>query len=192
MIGFFAKAARILAVATLGVVVSNAAEASSWKVDPARSQIGFSGTQTGERFQGKFGRYQATIDFDPAAPEGGHAVIAIELGSATTGDKQRDQALPGEDWFDVSRFPTATFEAKRFVAKGGNAYEAQGTLSLRGVSRDLVLPFTLDTKDGVAHAKGHVDLLRNAYGVGQNAWSSDAYVAFAVGVDIDLIATAAP
>jgi len=187
-----AEAVRIAAVAALAVVVSNAAEAASWKVDPARSQIGFSGTQTGERFQGKFGRYQATIDFDPAAPAGGHAVIAIELGSATTGDKPRDQALPGEDWFDVSRFPTATFEAKRFVGKGGNAYEAQGTLSLRGISHDLVLPFTLDVQDGVAHAKGHVDLMRNAYGVGQNAWSSDAYVGFAVGVDIDLIATTGP
>ncbi|ABD87875.1 YceI family protein [Rhodopseudomonas palustris] len=185
----FAKAARILAVVALGAAVTDAAEAASWKVDPARSQIGFSGTQTGEHFQGKFSRYQATIDFDPAQPDSGHALILVELGSANTGDKQRDQALPGEDWFDVARFPTATFEAKRFVGKGGNAYEAQGTLSLHGISRDLVLPFTLDVENGTAHAKGHVELLRNAFGVGQNAWNSDAYVGFAVGVDIDLIAT---
>jgi hypothetical protein len=51
------------------------------------------------------------------------------------------------------------------------------------------LPFTLEFKDGVAHAKGHVDLMRNLFGVGQNAWATDEYVGFPVGIDVDLIAT---
>lgn len=180
---------RIVAVALLGVAVSDAATATTWKVDPARSHIGFSGVQTGEPFQGRFESFQATIDFDPAKPDDGRALIVIDLATAKTGDSQRDEALPGEDWFNISRFPTARFEVKHFVAKGGNAYEALGTLSVRNISRDVVLPFTLDVTDGVAHAKGHVDLMRNVFGVGQNAWSTDAYVSFPVGVDIDLTAT---
>jgi polyisoprenoid-binding protein YceI len=179
----------LIAAGLLLLLSFGAARAASWTVDPARSHISFSGTQTGAAFQGHFTRYQASIDFDPASPEAGHALIVIDLASATTGDPQRDQALPGADWFDVKRFPSARFEVRKFVARGGNAYEADGTLTLRDMSHDLALPFTLDIKDGVAHAKGHVDLRRDAYGVGQGSWNSDAYVGFPVGVDIDLTAT---
>jgi polyisoprenoid-binding protein YceI len=182
-------AGRFIAAAALCFAAFCPANAATWKVDPSRSRIGFSGTQTGMPFEGRFESYQATIDFDPAKPENGHALIIIDLLGAKTGDRQRDEALPSEEWFDVKKFPKARFEVKHFAAKGGNAYEAQGTLSLRNVNRDLVLLFTLDIKDGVAHAKGHVELLRNNFGVGQNAWSSDAYVAYPVGVDIDLVAT---
>ncbi len=163
--------------------------ASPWKVDPARSHIGFAGTQTGEGFKGAFAKYEATIDFDPANPDAGHAVILIDMASARTGDPQRDEAMPGDDWFDVGHFPKAKFEVKKFISKGANAYEADGTLSIRNISRDVVLPFTFDIKDGVAHAKGHVELMRNLFGVGQNAWASDEYVGFPVVVDVDLTAT---
>jgi polyisoprenoid-binding protein YceI len=185
--------AALRALLALGfVTAAMPASAASWKIDPARSRIGFSGTQTGEPFKGQFGRFDATIEFDPAQPDAARATIVINLAAAKTGDSQRDEALPSEDWFDVSRFPTARFEAKRFIAKGGNAYEAAGTLSLRGISRDVVLPFTLDIRDGVAHAVGHLDLMRNLFGVGQNAWSTDTYVGFSVGVDVELTASALP
>lgn len=180
---------RVLFASVACLLTASAANAATWKVDTAKSLIGFSGTQTGQAFQGSFSNYTATIDFDPAAPEQGHALIVIDLASATSGDPQRDQALPGEDWFDVAQFPKATFEGQHFVAKGGDAYEVTGTLSLRNVSREITMPFTLDIKDGIAHATGHVDLLRNVFGVGQNAWATDAYVGFPVEVKIDLVAT---
>jgi polyisoprenoid-binding protein YceI len=150
--------------------------ASSWKVDPARSRIGFSGTQTGQAFKGQFTNYQATIEFDPANLGAGHALIVLNLAGAKTGDIQRDEALPGEDWFDVGHFPKANFEVNKFTSKGANAYEAHGTLSIRKFSRDVVLPFTLEIKDGIAHAKGHLDLMRNLFGIGQNGWATDEYV----------------
>jgi polyisoprenoid-binding protein YceI len=184
---------KYLAAASVAIwlVVTGTApsSASSWKVDPGRSRIGFSGTQTGEAFKGRFTNYQATIDFDPANPDAGHALIVLDLAGAKTGDSQRDEALPGEDWFDVGHSPKANFEVKKFTPKGANAYEAHGTLSIRNISRELVLPFTLEIKDGVAHAKGHVDLMRNLFGVGQNAWATDEYIGFPVGIDVDLIAT---
>jgi polyisoprenoid-binding protein YceI len=186
MTKYLAAASVAIGLVVAGVTSSSA---SSWKVDPARSLIGFSGTQTGEDFKGQFTSYQATIDFDPANPEAGHALILINLAGAKTGDGQRDESLPGEDWFDVGHFPQAKFEVKKFTAKGANAYEADGTLSIRNVSREVILPFTLEVKDGVAHARGYVDLMRNLFGVGQNAWATDEYVGFHVGIDVDLIAT---
>jgi polyisoprenoid-binding protein YceI/cytochrome b561 len=173
-------------------LAATGASAATWTVDPAKSRLGFSGTQTEQPFSGQFKTFAATIDFDPAKPEAGHALVTIDMGSATTGDPQKDEALPGADWFDTKAFPQAKFEATGFKAKGGDAYEADGTLTIRGISKPVALPFTLTTSGDTAHAVGKVQLVRAAFGVGQGAWSTPEYVAFEVNVDIDLTATKAP
>jgi len=185
---------RKLTVLASSLLVAGAvsAHAATWQIDAAHSTLGFSGTQTGKPFSGHFGKFDGAIDFDPAHPEAGHAKITIDIASATTGDSQRDGAMPGSDWFNVAKFPTATFEATRFDAKGGNAYEAVGTLTIRGVGKAETLPFTLDIQGDVAHAKGHLGLVRSAFGVGQGPWATGQWVALDVGVDVDLTAHKAP
>lgn len=183
---FLNKAAFAAVAATL--FLARPGLAAEWTIDAAHSTLGFSGVQTGSPFSGHFGTFDGAISFDPAHPEAGHARIAIDIASAATGDRQRDGAMPGRDWFDVKGFPNAVFEATRFAAKGGNAYEAIGTLTIRGVSRPETLPFTLEIDGDVAHARGHLDLIRSAFGVGQGPWASGQWVALAVGVDVDLSA----
>ena len=183
---------RTLTAAAATLVLCGAASAASWTVDPAKSTLGFSGTQTGQPFSGRFKTFTATIDFDPAKPEAGRAAVLVDTGSAATGDPQRDEALPGEDWFAAAKFPQAKFEASGFKALGGDRYEAAGTLTIRDAHVPVTLPFTLTTTGDTAHAVGHAQLLRSAFGVGQGAWATDEYVAFEVGVDIDLTATRTP
>ncbi|MGU3361151.1 YceI family protein [Methylobacterium sp. M6A4_1b] len=185
------RLAVAVALAAAPLVLPACAEAAPWTVDAARSRIGFSGIQVGAPFQGRFKRFSAQIDFDPAAPETGHAVVEIDLASAETGDAQRDTALPQAEWFDVRAMPQARFEATRFVAKGGDAYEAVGSLTIRGIRRDAVLPFRLTREGATARAVGHLDLVRSQFGVGQGPWASGQWVALEVGVDIDLTATQA-
>jgi polyisoprenoid-binding protein YceI len=180
-----------LGFACLGPMAASAS-AATWTIDPAKSKIEFSGTQTEQPFSGLFKTFGGTIDFDPAKPDAGRAVVTVETGSATTGDTQRDEAMPGEDWFDAVKYPKATFEAKGFKPMGGDAYEADGTLTIRGVSKPVVLPFTLTIDGNIAHAVGKAQLLRSAFGVGQGAWATNEYVAFEVNVAIDVTATKAP
>ncbi|MBB2200614.1 YceI family protein [Gluconacetobacter tumulisoli] len=184
-----------LKAAMLGAVLlapAAPALAADWTIDPAHSTVAFTGTQTGARFTGHFKSFGGTIRFDPAHPDAGHALVTIDVASAATGDTQRDEAMPGVDWFNVAAFPRATFEAKGFQSKGGNAYEAHGTLTIRGVGLPETLPFTLDITGTTAHARGHLDLVRSPFGIGQGPWASGQWVALEVGVDIDITAHAAP
>jgi cytochrome b561/polyisoprenoid-binding protein YceI len=181
------KALPILAA--LPLLAAAPAEAAQWSMDAGHSTLGFNGTQAGTPFSGRFRRWQAQIDFDPANPAAGHALVTIDMTSATTGDPQKDEALPQSDWFDAKAFPTAVFEATTFRAKGGNAFEAIGTLTIRGVRKDVALPFNLDTTAATAHVSGHLDLVRTDFGIGQGAWSSPEWVALAVAVTFDLTAT---
>ncbi len=135
-----------------------------WKADPPRSSIWFSGVQVGSPFSGRFERFEATVDFNPAKPEKGHAVVLIDLASARIGDAQRDEALPQKDWFDVGKSPQARYEAMRFVDKGKGDYEAIGpsrsaarpvTRSCRSTSRrSAIRPTPRDTSISSAPASG--------------------------------------
>lgn len=169
-----------------------AAQAADWAVDQAKSQLGFVGSQSGSPFEGRFTRWNARIAFDPTNPAAGKAVVEIDMTSATTGDKQKDESLPQSEWFDAKTFPQARFEATGFHAKGGNAYEAVGSLSIRGIRKDVVLPFTLDISGSTAHAKGRLDLIRTDYGVGQGPWKAADMVALEVAVTFDLTAAKVP
>ena len=184
--------ARSLALLLALQVCAAPALATEWRVDPKASTLGFSGVQVGVPFSGRFGRFEATISFDPAKPEAGRASVLVDLASARTGDVQRDEALPQKDWFDAKAASQARFEATRFVPKGDGTYEAVGTLTIRGVSRPVTLPFRLSVDGAQAHATGHTSLVRTEFGVGQGAWASGQWVALDVGVDIDLLATALP
>ncbi len=170
------------------LLAAGPAQAADWAIDPAVSRLGFAGKQNGEAFAGKFGHFSGTVAFDPAKPEAGRADIVIDMASAATGDTQRDEALPQAEWFNARKFPQGHFVATGFRSKGGDAYEATGKLSIRGISRDVTLPFTLAITGDTAHARGHLDLVRTSYGVGQGPWSSAQWVALEVGVDLDVVA----
>lgn len=183
---------RFATLSAVLIFASGPVLAATWTIDPAASKLGFSGVQTDQPFSGSFKSWTGTVDYDPAKPEGAHVLITIDTGSANTGDTQRDEALPGEDWFGAGKFPKATFEASGFTAKGGTNFETKGTLAIRGVSKDVTLPFVLTLDGDKAHVVGSAKLVRTAFGVGQGAWATDEYVALDVNVSVDLTAKRAP
>jgi len=178
----------LLVGAGLLAVASASAEAATWTIDTAKSHLGFTGSENGAAFTGRFGTFSGTIVFDPAAPSAGHADVTIATSSATTGDQQKDGALPDSDWFAVAKYPQAQFVATGFKPVGSGAYAAVGTLTIRGVSKPLTLPFTLAISGNTAKADGTVQLIRTDYGVGQGAWSTAQYVALQVSVSFDIVA----
>ena len=178
----------IPAILLAAFAIARPAAAADWAVDPAKSTLGFTASVSGANFDGKFKTWQAEISFDPANPAAGHAKVTIDMASSATGDRQRDAALPDSDWFAVKKNPQAVFEATSFTSKGGNQYEANGTLTIRGVAKPVTMPFTLDITGSDAHAKGKLDIVRTDYGVGQGEWSTAETVGLGVSITFDLAA----
>jgi len=181
-----------LATALLLWTGATAAQAATWVVDPATSVLGFTGSQSGKPFDGIFTKWSAKIDYDPANPAAAKVVVTIDTASATADEPQKDEALPESDWFDVAQFPQAKFEANGFKPKGGNAFEAPSKLTIRGISKDVVLPFTLAINGDNAHAIGKLPIIRTDYGVGQGQFADGKTVALEVAVTLDIWAKKAP
>ena len=181
---------RILAVVAglTALAVAVPAHADRWIVDQDASRLGFIARQGGDPIEGRFGQFAADIVFDPANLEASQVTVVIQMDSADTGSPDRDNALPTADWFDVAGFPEARFETTRLRSVEDDLYEAEATLTIRGFSHAVVLPFAREITGDEARAVGELALLRTDYGVGQGQWQSDSVVAHEVTVVVDLTA----
>ena len=179
---FYLNFAFWLGVAAPGVWAGN------WTVMKSESSIAFTGMQTGVSFSGTFDRFAADISYDPAAPTGAYVRARIDLASASTGDLQRDTALPEQDWFFVTSFPRAIFEAKGFKLLGENRYSTTGTLTLRGVKKSFALPFDLEIDGNRATMDSTFTLNRADHGVGSGPWAEGKWVGLDVVVTLHIVA----
>lgn len=180
----------LFAVAALAIAApALAAPASSWVVDKGASKVGFTSSMSGEAFSGSFKRWDSAIRFDPKNLAGSSVTTTVDVTSAVTGDADRDESLPTAQWFSAASFPKATYTATKFTALGGNRYQADGTLTLRGVTKPVSLPFTLAITGNAAKMTSSINLNRSAFGVGSGEWASTTVVPANVRVDIVIAAT---
>lgn len=187
----FRRIASLVALALSASLPAAAGDVAHWQLDGSKSRLGFTATQSGMAFQGQFRKFTANIAFDPANLEGSSIAVDIDVASVTTGDAQRDGALPDKDWFNIAGFPHASFETTS-IHKASDGFEAAGTLVIRGTRQPLALPFALTIDGDTAHAKGQVTINRSLYGVGQGAWSKGDIVGTDVTIDLDIIARRLP
>lgn len=176
----------LLAAFLFAALPAAAAPAPAWSVDRAASKIAFSSSFGGQPFNGGFARWDAQIRFDPNNLAGSGAVVTIDTASAFSGDKDRDAALKEPNWFSTQAFPKAVYRTTGFKALGGGKYQATGTLTLRGQSKPLTLPFTLVITGNQAKMTAKVTVNRLAFGVGQNEWKKTDVIPDPVTVSISL------
>ena len=78
-------------------------------------------------------------DFDPAAPEKASIDVEIEPASIDTGIADRDNHLRSPDFFDAGKFPKLSFKSTKVVRTAAGKYAVSGNLTIRGVTRPVVL-----------------------------------------------------
>ncbi len=166
------------------------ASAAHWQVDPATSSLRFEAEQAGEGFGGSFPQFRSVIDFDETSPERGKIEITIDMNHLQVDGKDRMDALPTDDWFAVATFPTASFASSAISKTAPHQYIASGKLTIRNISRDVTLPFTLKTEGKTVVATGNLDISRKDFGVGLGQWKSDEWVKYPVTIRYEIHATA--
>jgi cytochrome b561/polyisoprenoid-binding protein YceI len=158
-----------------------------WIVAPD-SSLGFVASWGGQQIHGHFDRWRSDILFSPGGLARSRATIVVDLASASTGDKQRDAALPSADWFNVAASPTATFTTDRFEKLTDGHYLAHGTLTLRGVTRPVDLSFGVNFTGDRANVGGIASVNRTEFGVGQGDWKKTDQIPDRVVVTVQLTA----
>jgi polyisoprenoid-binding protein YceI len=112
----------------------------TWTLDPAHSSVTFSAKHmmvTTVRGSMKIRDFELDADFDK--PETSRVRVSLDAASIDTGQEARDQHLRSEDFLKTEEFPTIDFVSTRIVRRGDDSGELHGDLTIRGVTRPVVM-----------------------------------------------------
>ena len=118
--------------------MANAADSGKkFDIDLSHSNVGFTIKHLVSRVSGEFRSLEGEFIFDQAHPENSKVKATVKADMIDTHDKKRDDHLKSADFFDVTKYPTLSFESKKFSAQGDQKYELQGDLTMHGVTRSV-------------------------------------------------------
>lgn len=176
-----------LALASLGL----SAHAVTYQaVQPDKSSVTFAYKQMGVNMAGKFRKFGAQLQFDPAKPELAKASVEVDLASVDAGSKDADQELVGKSWFNTGAFPKASFASRQIRLVSPGEYEVTGTLTIKGQAREVKFPLKLTAQGTQGVFAGGFTIKRGDFAIGEGMWSKFDVVANDVQVNFQLAAQA--
>ncbi|NBW70026.1 MAG: polyisoprenoid-binding protein [Bacteroidetes bacterium] len=168
--------------------------ATTWNLDKTHSAISFEARHFFTSVPGAFEEYEANIAFDPENLEESSLSVSIDVASINTKNERRDGHLMTADFFEAETYPNISFTSEKIVSTGDNNFEAHGKLTIKEVTTDFVMPFTLlgvmdspfQENTLIAGFTSEFSLMRNDYGVGTGDWVSDAIIGDEIKVKVDV------
>lgn len=164
--------ANRLAGASLALVMtcSGAAPAFAgdrWSIDSEQSKIEFAiKNMVVNKVTGNFSKVSGNVIYDGQTTENAAVNASIDVATVDTKDSKRDEHLRKKDFFDVASFPVATFKSNRIVSKDGTNFVINGSLTLHGVTKEVVLNAKkTEAPSGTMHLVATTKLNRRDFGV---------------------------
>ncbi|MBK1663523.1 polyisoprenoid-binding protein [Rhodospirillum rubrum] len=117
----------------------------TYKVDPAHTHVLFKVSHFGfSTFVGKFKTFEGSVVLDEAKPADSKVAFTIDLAGVSTDVAKLDEHLKSADFFDVAKFPTATFTSTAVTLTGDKTAKVVGDLTLHGVTKPVTLDVVLN------------------------------------------------
>jgi polyisoprenoid-binding protein YceI len=167
--------------------------ANKYELDKYHSSISFTVRHmVVSKVRGNFNDFDVTIMEDPADITKSSVTAVIKTASIDTGNEKRDNHLRSADFFDVEKFPEIVFKSQA-VKKKGEAYELWGTLTMHGVTKNIIIPFEILGKmtdtGGTTHVgiESKLTLDRKDYGLTWNRTLDTGGVVVGTEVEIDIL-----
>ncbi len=161
----------LLALIPLLLHVS-AASAADWILVPAASQLQFVATYQNQQVPGVFRRFDVHLSLDLSTPSSDRLDVSVFLESADMNSADINRTIAKPEWFHAARFPGAKFESTEIITDGENHFLAKGTLSLKGMQRKIVVPFSWRETGPSANMTGELVLNRADFGIGTGEWAA--------------------
>lgn len=140
------------------------AEPLRFRIVPEQSELTVHATSRLMDADGTFGRFSGEVTVDPQDLTTAKVNVTVDAASIDTGIGRRDRHLRSEDFFHVERFPTVTFESVR-VEGAGRRVIVVGRLTLRGVTREMIVPVEVSIAGGRLEARGSLDIRRSDHAI---------------------------
>jgi polyisoprenoid-binding protein YceI len=123
------------------------AQSTTWQLDPAHSNAQFSVRHLGiSNVQGEFTKVTGTVQIDDQDISKSTVTASIDVASLDTRVQQRDNDLKSDHFFDISKYPTITFQSTKISKTGDDSAKMTGNLTIHGVTKEVIFDVTGPTK----------------------------------------------
>ena len=142
------------------------AQGQKYVITPQNSQITFVASKVTGSHNGSFGDFSGQIDYN-GTPEQSRVNINIKSDSITTDTPDLTKHLKTADFFDVAKFPEATFVSTAIKAGGENgaSHTVTGNLTMHGVTKSVTFPATINVTPDVATVDSTFTINRKDFGL---------------------------
>lgn len=148
------------------------------QIDQDQSVVNFSVSNLGiNTVKGTISEMEGTVAFNATDLTNSRFDTRVAVKTIHTDNEERDEHLRTEDFFEVETYPAIRFVSSD-IKKSGSKYEATGTLTIKDVSKEVTIPFTVEKSGNATTFTGNIKVKRKDYHVGET------YGSFMVGSDI--------
>jgi polyisoprenoid-binding protein YceI len=165
---------RLILSALLSLSFAGAANAATYAIDGNHTQVVFTYSHLGySHLTGRLNQPTGSFEFDPAKPGAAAIDVQLPMSSLSTGVPRLDAHLSSEDFFDVAKFPTASFKSGKVTVLGKDKLRVAGDLTIHGVTRPVLFDVTINStaphpmrKTAAAGFDASTTIKRSEFGVG--------------------------
>ena len=147
------------------------------------STVKFKIKNAGFNIDGAFGGLTAKIIFDASKAYGNSIDATIASKSVNTGNGTRDGHLKKTTYFDVATFPIISMKATLIGKEKDGSFKGYFKLTIKGKTKDVLVPFTFTEKDGKGIIKGSFIINRLDFGVGESSMTLSNYATITIEVN---------
>jgi polyisoprenoid-binding protein YceI len=136
-------------------------------ITPENSKVGFIGAKVTGKHDGGFTNFNGTIALSPSGPAASQVTLEIDMTSIWADNERLTGHLKSPDFFDVEKFPKATFTSTKIepAATGGSNFTVTGNLDMHGVVKSISFPATIDVTPAEVAVAAEFALNRQDFGV---------------------------
>jgi polyisoprenoid-binding protein YceI len=165
------KIKNLILAGTVAIAsMSFTAKTTDYTVDKQASKIGWVGRKVTGEHSGNINVTEGKISVDGKAIKGGKFIIDMNsMTNTDITDETYKQKLVGhlksDDFFSTAKHPTATFVLKNATAKGENQYNLKGDLTIKGITKEVEFPATVNIAADKITAKAKILVDRTKYDI---------------------------
>lgn len=145
---------------------ATAAQGQKYLITPQASKIEFVGSKVTGSHNGSFNDFTGDITYG-GTPENSSVNIKIKTEAMTTDDEGLTKHLKTADFFDVAKYPEASFVSTEIKPGGdkGASHTVTGNLTLHGVTKAITFPATINVTPETATVDSTFSINRRDFGI---------------------------
>lgn len=141
-----------------------AAQGQPYEFNQNGSELNFVGAKVTGKHNGAFKQFAGTIDLVDGDPTKSSVKVDIEMASVEADAAKLTAHLKSPDFFQAEAHPKATFHSTT-IAKHDDAYHVTGNLTLRGTTKSITFPASIEVHEGAVDVKADFAINRKDFGI---------------------------